>query len=1757
MTARHALSVALGISLAAASVEAETASSEVPEQLRHLVTTVDTPNGTQAVLRGGVSFNVSASNGTREDAVDLSWSAAPGLNVYFIVSRDGQELTWLSSQDSTYTDPGTNPLVSHEYAVSMRDVDNGFQMQVGMDEGFRGFFAPGNLVATDYTDLTAVSLSWEDRSDIEDGFVIRRDGAVIDSVAANTLSYRDLTANPLTPYEYCVSAYRNGVESALLGQAAVPDPVFDISVENWNGSSPLPAWVVDGESLRIFDVSNPAAPVARGTLPAVGSNGVVQGGNSLGFVQNDTGFLVVDATDIDAPFLFDSFDTMSPPTSITATDPSPDFGTEEILITEGLSGFSMWFTTKGSFFETGRVDTDGNALGAALLRSDFAFIADGPEGLAIYDIRPMEEGQPAVFLGSLQTPGVATDVDVYGDRAVVAAGAAGAHLIDISDYTSPRLLHTYPGTFSSVEMNGSYAALSGNSSPAVVVEAMGPMFTELSVTVPGDSRGASIVDGVAYFGVIVGGGGGGQIVSVRLPTTVATGATCDPGVQGTIEPPSTIAATLGYHLDKTVITWVDNSTAENGFRIERETSGVVELVANVAADVTSYEDFTGLSGVPYTYRVSVLDSGDNPLLGGTAPGGRGPDLMPAPGNLVASDLLDSDEYVRLTWGDTPAEDFFVVYRALQQRSGGGIIADSIAVVGANITTYDDVSGTPHESYSYYVQARSNAGGNSVFSNEDTGSREDILPPANVVASDGDFETHTTITWENRSQKTVLFRISRDGTEIQTVTGTATSTEDALGTPGQVHVYRVEAVSATGIASSAEDVGNRTLLAPTDVSAEDDVVEDRVRVTWTDNSMAETGYRIYRDGTEIATTFADRGTYTDLTGVPGTSYTYEVAAYDAIGESDRISDTGIRVLKAPTNVVASDGTSETSVTITWDDNSVAETGYIVLRDGFQWASTLPANSTSIVDNITTVGQVRTYTVQAIDALGSSAVGQDTGFSDIVPPGAVTASDTYADVVISWTDESNLEDEYVIYRDGVLLATVPANTTQYIDNSLTDFEEPHEYCVAARDTGTGREASACAIGQRSDLVTYAGLNVSASGGSYDDRVRVEWTSGEPVGLTEFEIYRDLQLIDTIDGALDSYNDFDAVTGTAHEYAVVGVNAAGTQLESGSAAGWTPADGAINGRITTRSGAAVDSIRVCLTPSLAQSLAFEGSVGGVAMPAHSDLTTAFTVEYWMKSSATTGGTTFSYAAAGQDDEIRIFRQGSGQIGVFVHNVAATLNGFPYDGDWHHVAIVWDNTSNGSAPNLFAYVDGVLASSASFQDGLVLSAPGTTWLGQDHAFDGSTSFADRYQGLLDEIRVWDVARTQPQIQATMNAALTGSEFGLVQYWPAAAGQGRGLADLTGRGVDGVIVGGVEWTPTGAPIDVCALSDIDGNYELAGLRYGASTDFRVTPMGTDRAFDPPFKTITLDEQSPIQNEVGFSDVTAFSLNGTFTYQLAPSCTQADVPLYIDGELAGSTRADGTFSLAAQPGTRIIEPRLEGHTFSPPSITVEVSADLAGLDFVNTTTRLLSGRIGGGCNASIGEWRFNLMTENGCYATTIQADGAFQMQVAPLAMVATVDQLTGAVPPPLSEGDILAFFQNVGSFAVDLTAGDATLDLVYKAPLTMVIEGFPADCPTDFFDPESGVTSKAAPIIAQTTQVPLTIRVYEDYGNVQCPVDTGTVSIWDEIIDRGDTPTVLQISNGMVQLHHCGQHAQRVPRSRGCSGQRPLVPEADHDRGVG
>ena len=109
-----------------------------------------------------------------------------------------------------------------------------------------------------------------------------------------------------------------------------------------------------------------------------------------------------------------------------------------------------------------------------------------------------------------------------------------------------------------------------------------------------------------------------------------------------------------------------------------------------------------------------------------------------------------------------------------------------------------------------------------------------------------------------------------------------------------------------------------------------------------------------------------------------------------------------------------------------------------------------------------------------------------------------------------------------------------------------------------------------------------------------------------------------------------------------------------------------------------------------------------------------------------------------------------------------------------WHHVAATYDGTS------MKIYVDGELKVQQSITLTIGNASNSNLLIGESPGFPGRV-----FNGKIDEVRIWNVARTQDQIQRTMNTILTpeyysSSDSGLVGYWRLDEGVGQTASDLS-----------------------------------------------------------------------------------------------------------------------------------------------------------------------------------------------------------------------------------------------------------------------------------------------------------------------------------------------------------------------------------------
>ena len=161
---------------------------------------------------------------------------------------------------------------------------------------------------------------------------------------------------------------------------------------------------------------------------------------------------------------------------------------------------------------------------------------------------------------------------------------------------------------------------------------------------------------------------------------------------------------------------------------------------------------------------------------------------------------------------------------------------------------------------------------------------------------------------------------------------------------------------------------------------------------------------------------------------------------------------------------------------------------------------------------------------------------------------------------------------------------------------------------------------------------------------------------------------------------------------------------------------------------------------------------------------------------------------------------------------------------GNWNHVAGTWD----GSILRIF--VNGTEVAQKPWINNSVVGSGNPVIIGTDQNLNPLRFF----NGRLDEVRIWDVARTEQEIRDNMYKELTNPDLenNLVAYYRFNEGSGQTSADLSQNSNTAVLGGtlGVEstdpaWVASTAPIPYYTISSgAWGNK----LRWGAGQGFPV-----------------------------------------------------------------------------------------------------------------------------------------------------------------------------------------------------------------------------------------------------------------------------------------------------------------------------------------
>lgn len=230
----------------------------------------------------------------------------------------------------------------------------------------------------------------------------------------------------------------------------------------------------------------------------------------------------------------------------------------------------------------------------------------------------------------------------------------------------------------------------------------------------------------------------------------------------------------------------------------------------------------------------------------------------------------------------------------------------------------------------------------------------------------------------------------------------------------------------------------------------------VSLVWQDNSLNETGFKIYRyNGSTfqyLSSVGVNTVAFTDSGLSCNTSYAYRITAYNDLGESAQTTQvngqttscTQPQLPSAPSNALATALTT-TQIQLTWSDNSNNETGFKIYRfDGsdFQYFNSVGANTTTFIDSGLSCGTTYYYKISAYNSTGESAQTPQVNTSTAVcpqppsaPSNAIATPLTTSQMQLTWSDNSSNETSFEIGTDTGVIGTVGANITQYTVSGLS--------------------------------------------------------------------------------------------------------------------------------------------------------------------------------------------------------------------------------------------------------------------------------------------------------------------------------------------------------------------------------------------------------------------------------------------------------------------------------------------------------------------------------------------------------------------------------------------------------------------------------------------------------------------------------------------------------------------------------------------------
>jgi fibronectin type 3 domain-containing protein/regulation of enolase protein 1 (concanavalin A-like superfamily) len=263
----------------------------------------------------------------------------------------------------------------------------------------------------------------------------------------------------------------------------------------------------------------------------------------------------------------------------------------------------------------------------------------------------------------------------------------------------------------------------------------------------------------------------------------------------------------------------------------------------------------------------------------------------------------SSTQVYLSWADRSYNETGF---KIERKTGSGAFAQ-IAVVGANVISFLDAGRSPSTTYQYRIRAASPSS-DSAYSNTVTVTTPaaSLLPATpTALTATAVSASQINLSWTDNANNESGFRIERalssgSFTQIATTSANVTTFSDTGRAANTTYQYRVRANNGSGN-SAYSNIAMATTATSTPIPPTSPVATaisaTQINLSWTDNSINETSFKIERKtglgGTyaQIASVAANVTSFADTGAVPGTSHYYRVRGTNGAGNSAYSGEAG--------------------------------------------------------------------------------------------------------------------------------------------------------------------------------------------------------------------------------------------------------------------------------------------------------------------------------------------------------------------------------------------------------------------------------------------------------------------------------------------------------------------------------------------------------------------------------------------------------------------------------------------------------------------------------------------------------------------------------------------------------------------------------------------------------------------------------------------------------------------------------------------------